>query len=268
MKLRISPQPSMAECPAEIVAKRQYFFPPRENSWVSRGTFQKLGRFHHLLSMNDTAFVTQAVPTQHWYWKISLPFLHAKLSLVTWSSMELSEGEEVRKCSAEQQTWGAGASPYNLSWGGGWDSPPQFQHAATHAHHPLPVPGHHLSWRMLAWERCHSLVLVQMSQHTGEENELQRQGDFRRSLNSGQQRQGQHLSLLSSAMGPFAPTICVPMSLIPVTHALLVSYWLEKWNKTKCKCLLRLFVKWKEMGTIPICSTPYVIKEMQIKSRI
>lgn len=111
-------------------------------------------------------------------------------------------------------------------------SNPQFQHVTPCAHHPLPVPGPHPSWRMSARERCHDLDPVQVSQHTGEKDEPQRQGDFRRSLNSRRQRQGQPLSFLSSTLGARAPNSCVPTSLIPVTLSFrFPPGWRRKINK-------------------------------------
>lgn len=135
--------------------------------------------------MSDTTFTTQAVRTRHWYWKISLPFLYAKLSLVTWSSMELSAERKLE--TALQKRRHEAQAPqhhYTLSPSGGRGRVRQLFSGSTWCSlwpPSCPCSRHHPNWEMLAWETCHSLDSIQMSQHTGEKDKLQRQGDFWRS---------------------------------------------------------------------------------------
>lgn len=119
--------------------------------------------------MSDTTFTTQAVPTQHWYWKISLPFLYAKLSLVTWSSMELSVKRKL-KTALQKSRYEAGTLPtiattISLTLGAGeqWDSSSQFQHDVLCAHHPVPALDHRPSW--CCWPEKYVTALIQYKCH-------------------------------------------------------------------------------------------------------
>lgn len=181
--------------------------------------------------MSDTTFTTQAVRTRHWYWKISLPFLYAKLSLVTWSSMELS-AERKLETALQKRRHEAQAPQHHCTLSpseGGGRVRQLFSGSTWCSLWPPPCPCSRSS------SKLGNVGLRNVSQPWLNTNvttyRWERQASKARwllkVLTRGEQTQGEHSSFLNSDPGPCAPSRCAPTSLIPVKYVLLISYWLK-----------------------------------------